>query len=376
MMTPHVLIAAMSITVYVICASLINTYIFSKANKTLLLTLYTAAGSSMLLWSIVKLLYVVSPTGAIKTMYSNMQYILALLFIVSLLCFVAYMYTKKILHGKAWRVLLPGILLIMILICVYFLQASQLLSTYILIVMFLAINLSVFLNRYKIFPEIEVSLDSIVEYVGDRVAVFDLTGTLVDMNLRALQKELIPVGENTLFSFIEQINNHSRNSILEIDKITSLENDSYENELCIDLSGNLTYYIFIASTIRKKNGEKMGTVCTLRDITENKLISMELDNKNRELQNLNKKLEDYIRIADSLEEEKERAQIARKIHSTIGQKMMEILSVLEVIKLTGKEDTDVFEKPLNEAIQSCRNVLTEIRVIISGLIQDNDKGAK
>jgi signal transduction histidine kinase len=375
-MSPHILITVIGITVFVICASIINTYIFTKANKTLLLALYTAAVSSMLLWSIVKLLYVVSPIAAIKTKYNSMQYVLALFFIASLLCFVAHMYTKKVLYGRAWRIILPSILLIIILIWVYFLQPSKLMSTYILIIMFLAINLSVFFNRYKIFPEIEMSLDSIVEYVRDRVAGFGLTGTLVDMNLRALQKELIPVWEKTLFSFIEQINNYSKNNILEINKIINLENDSYENEICIVLSGNLTYYIFIASIIRNKNGEKMGTVCTLRDITENKLISMELDNKNRELQSLNKELGNYIRIADSLEEEKERAQIAREIHNTIGQKMTEILSVLEVIKLTEKEDSEVFEKPLNEAIQSCRSVLTEIRVVVSRLIPDKDKGVK
>ena len=106
------------------------------------------------------------------------------------------------------------------------------------------------------------------------------------------------------------------------------------------------------------------------------MISLELDQKNKDLKSLNLELENYISLADSLAEEKERAQIAREINSTIGQKLTEILSVLEVIKLTGQEDAAIFEKPLNEAIASCREVLAEIRVVVSRLIPDKHQGVK
>ena len=138
----------------------------------------------------------------------------------------------------------------------------------------------------------------------------------------------------------------------------------------------ITYYIFTADTIKNKKNEKLGTVCTFRDITENKLIAIELDKKNRELQRLNKELGAYIRIADSLEEEKERARIAREINNTIGQKLTEILLVLEVIKLTNHHDAEIFEGPLNEVIDSCRQVLGEIRVVVSRLIPEKNKGGK
>ena len=91
---------------------------------------------------------------------------------------------------------------------------------------------------------------------------------------------------------------------------------------------------------------------------------------------MNKELGAYIRIADSLAEEKERARIAREINNTIGQKLTEILLVLEVIKLTNHHDAEIFEKPLNEVIDSCRQVLGEIRVVVSRLIPEKNKGGK
>jgi signal transduction histidine kinase len=372
----NILVAIMGITACVVCAGIINTYVLSTAKKTLLLAFYAAAASIMLFWPIVKLLEIVSPTAEIRTVYVNIQFVIALLFVVVLLGFVVSMYLKKIFSHQVLIALLMGVVLIMVITKLYFVYQHILISTGILLAMLMGINLTIFFNRFKIFPEMEISLDNIVENVKDRVAVFDLHGTLIDKNLRALENTLIPTSNIALEFFVEQINTFAKQSVLEINKIRSLEDDSYENEVCIEMAGQLTYYIFTASALKNKRSEKVGTVCTLRDITENKLISLELDQKNKDLKSLNLELENYISLADSLAEEKERAQIAREINSTIGQKLTEILSVLEVIKLTGQEDAAIFEKPLNEAIASCREVLAEIRVVVSRLIPDKHQGVK
>ena len=349
---------------------------FSKAKRNRLTVSYTAMSSSMLLWSVAKLLEVVSPTAEIKIFYLHVQYGLAVLFIVSIIYFLVQMYFKKVLNKKNLHFLAIGILIIILLIVLYFLKIFMIWPAYMLIMMFSGITLTIFFYRHTLFPEIEISLDGIAEHVEDRVAVFDLNGNLVDMNLCALQGKLIPMEGETLRHYLEKINQYSKQGSLDIDQIALLVDDSYENEIDIELDNITTYYNFSAYVIRNKHGEKLGTVCKLRDITENKLISIELDNKNKELQNLNKELGTYLQIADRLAEEEERANIAREINSTIGQKLTEVLSVLEVIKLTSNKDSDVFEKPLNEAIENCREVLAEIRVVVSRLIPQKSKGGK
>lgn len=369
-MPNHILWEVMSITTYVVCSCFIHTYIFSKAKRNLLMVGYIGISSSMLLWSVTKLLEIVAPTSEIKTFYLQLQYGLALLFIASLINFSIKIYSKMPLNKNKLISLVVGLLLVIWIVVLSFSRMSMELTTYILVFLFFSVSLTIFFNRYRIFPEIEISLNDIVENVEDRVAVFDLSGNLVDMNLRALQEGLIPMERKTLECFLEKINQYSKQGSLDFDQITLLNDDSYENEICIEIEESITYYVFSAYVIRGREGEKIGTVCTLRDVTENKLISIELDNKNKELQNLNKELRNYIRIVDHLAEEKERAHIACEINNTVGQKLTEVLSVLEVIKLTNSKDSDVYEKPLNEAIESCREVLSEVRVVVSKLIPE------
>lgn len=374
MMPNYVLVLVFSITIYIVCSSFLNTYLFSKAKKTGLLASYLVVALFMSLWSAVKLLEIVSPTAEIKLIHIQIQYVLALLLIIGVAGFLLMVSMKRRASKKIAMCLTLGMITFSLLLLLHF-ELPLVAATYILILQFSVLNLSVFFYRHQIFPETEISLDTFVNHIDDRVAVFDLAGNLVDMNLRALQEVLIPTGSKTLVSFLEKIKRYSNPDNLNIDAILSMEN-TFESEVCIESEDHPTYYIFHVHVIKNKREEKLGTVCTLRDITENKILSIELDYKNKELQSLNEELDNYIKIADSLEEEKERAQIAREINSTIGQKLTEILSVLEVIKLTSKEDADVFEKPLNEAIERCHEVLSEIRVVVSRLIPEKKKGEK
>lgn len=373
-MPSHVLFLVLSITIYIIYSSFINTYLFSKAKKTKQLSSYLAVAFFMSFWSAMRLLEIVSPTEEIRIIYHEIQLACSLLFLASVIGFFTMIALKRQIPKTMVVLLIMGTITISLLVMLIFKLPIQA-GTYLLLILFAVINLKVFLYRYKIFPETEISLDNYVNHIDDCVAVFDLSGNLVDMNLRALQEVLIPTGSRTLDSFFEQIKHYATAEILEITDIKSLQN-SIEKEVSIETEERPAYYIFRASILKNKKREKLGTVCTLRDITENKLVSMELDRKNKELQGLNEELSNYIEIADSLEEEKERAQIAREINSTVGQKLTEILSVLEVIKLTSKESGDVFERPLNEAIERCHEVLTEIRVVVSRLIPEKKVGGK
>ncbi len=370
-MPNYILSTVMAITAYVVCASFVHTYFFSKAKKGWLLVSYIAVAFCMLSWPATKLLEIVSPAAAIEMFYIRLQYGLALFFITSLIFFICMLIPKKSHKRTAILLLCTGIPTVCGLIAIYFATLSAVWNTYLLILLFSVLTLILLYFKNSIFPEIEISLDDMIENGEDRVAVFDLNGNLVDMNLRSLGEALIPSDCMTLDSFLHTINRYSKQGVIE-----SLADRPYENEICIELDNIITYYIFTADTIKNKKDEKLGTVCTFRDITENKLISIELDKKNRELQRLNKELGAYIRIADSLEEEKERARIAREINNTIGQKLTEILLVLEVIKLTNHHDAEIFEGPLNEVIDSCRQVLGEIRVVVSRLIPEKNKGGK
>ncbi len=327
----------------------------------------------MLLVSIAKLLELVAPIAAIKATWINIQFIFTTIALLGLICFLVVIFYERKLSRNKFIFLVAVLFITAALSWVYYDKISQIASVYVIIVMSLSVNLIVFFNRNNIFPEIERSLDHIIKAFRESVAIFDTQGSLVDMKLLGLQGSVIAFDTKTMASFVEQINSASKELSLEIHCIQSLKNEAYEKEIKIERNDVVNYYVFNASIINNKRAKKVGTVFTISEITESKLISMALNEKYFELQNLNLELGNYMNIVDSLEVEKERTQIAREINSTVGQKLTEILSVLEVIKLTQKEEALVFDKPLNEAIESCREVLSEIRVVVSKLIPDKER---
>lgn len=375
-MSSHVLWAAMIITAYAVGACFVHTYMISKVKKDRLLISYGFLTAALLLWSAVKLLQIVSPTDVIRENNIRIQYGLAILLIVSLFGLLTIVYRKKYLKRNHFVLCLLGIIAFAGLLLYYFTIISTIASAFFLILLFTMTTWGLYLLRRFIFPEMEISLDNLIEKGKDRVAVFDLSGNLVDMNLMALSERLVVDDAETLDSFIDSINRHLTGDVLDGLQIAALsgEHSSFEQEIKLERGEDEFYFVLSAHCIKNKKGHKVGTVCLIRDITESKKISIELDSRNIELQQLNNELKAYLKIADSLEEEKERSQISREINSTIGQKLTEILSVLEVVKLTGGQDGEKLEKPLDEAIESCREVLSEIRVVVSRLVPEKNKG--
>jgi signal transduction histidine kinase len=375
-MSSHVLWAAMIIAAYAVGACFAHTYIISKAKKDSLLISYCFLTAALLLWSAVKLLQIVSPTDLIRENNIRVQYGLALLLIASLIALLTIVYRKKYLTRRRFMLHLLGIIAFAGLLVYYFTIISTIASAFFLMLLLTMTTLCLYLLRRFIFPEMEISLDNLIEKGKDRVAVFDLNGNLVDMNLMALSERLVVDDAATLDSFIKSINRPLTGDVLDGLQIAALsaEHPSYEQEIRLGEGKDEFYFVLTAQCIKNKKGQKLGTVCLIRDITESKKISIELDRRNSELQQLNNELKAYLKIADSLEEEKERSQITREINNTIGQKLTEILSVLEVVKLTGGQDGEKLEKPLDEAIESCREVLSEIRIVVSRLVPEKNKG--
>lgn len=364
----HVLITAMYITAYTICGGLLHTYVFSKAKKGRLLFSYTALASGMLLWPIVKLLEMIAPTDEIKEGYRFTEYGLALIFIASLLAFLIIVYHKKRVRLKAFIRLLSGAVIMIAAILLYLSMLRAERSVILLLILLSLLTVVLFVCKNSVFPEIEISLDNLVESGEERVAVFDRNGELIDRNLRALGNWFRPDHCGSLECLIQSINLYTQDDGLDLNIIRALPEEQYEKEICICFEDSKSYYVFRADRVKNRKGKWLGTVCFFQDITDNRVISMEQEQKNEELHKLNKELESYIKIADSLAEEKERAQIAREINHIIGQRLTEILSVLEVVKLTGSKDSERNEKLLDEAIGSCREVLAEIRVVVANLI--------
>lgn len=369
-MPNFILPAAVGVTAYVAAAAMAHTYIYSKAKKDRLSSSYAVLAFLVLLWPALKLLSLVAPSEGIRDGYFAAECVCAiLLFILSCFFIVTVRGRKRIGLHVMVTVLLAAAGYLFFLV-VYFMEYRAVWSVWLLLMMMSVLSVFLFAKKDVIFPEIEISLDNIAEHADDRVAVFSMSGELVDRNLKALGAwaEHDPV--DSLEGLIRILNAHAPEDKLDYEAIAGLTDGGYEKELCIQSEGRTCYYIFSADRLRNARGADLGTVCFMRDITESRLLSMELEQKNQELRTLNKELKSYLKIADHLAEEKERAQIAGEINRVIGQRLAEILSVLEVLKLTEYQSPEQFERLINDSIDNCRAVLAEVRVVVSSLLPD------
>ncbi|GAB1477203.1 hypothetical protein MASR2M70_20410 [Bacillota bacterium] len=376
MMPQAILFTVIPITLYVIVAGLLVTYIFKEAKKRLPLYFYTAAALSTIFWAISRLLAILAPTESIAKLYEAAQLFFLVGFIASMIAFfVSRIYDNKSFNGAGVFFCIAILISAGLISCCFFIS-EILLSTYVYILIYSFFNFFVFFQRTRLFPELQISLDYIMRGVKDYVAVFDHFGKLIDMDFYALNDIIKASDVKDFTSFLELINKNSIPQQQWNFQSNCPENSLLEKEVVFEKEGQAAYYIFTANEIRNKGGDLIGTVCDLRDITEIKLLAIELDKKNKELEALNKELHDYVQVADSLSEEKERAQITREINSTIGQRLTEILSVLEVIKLGSEKDICDLDESVNAAIKGCRDVLSEVRIIVSQLIPEENRRVK
>lgn len=213
------------------------------------------------------------------------------------------------------------------------------------------------------------AFDVFMDSIRETILIFDEKGKLIESNSMSLADEFSFEGIMTLKDFREIIMEHRFSGNIEIIENTKDSGGKIiREEIGLKISNNKRAYFTIGLTQLGKARETMGTVITLRDISQQKALERDLEHKNSELKRINSKLYDYLAIAHQLEEEKERNQIAVDINSMIGQNIAEILTVLEGLHCSGDDDKIKVGDKLEVAIRSCRLVLDRIRQAVAKLL--------
>lgn len=114
----------------------------------------------------------------------------------------------------------------------------------------------------------------------------------------------------------------------------------------------------------------VGWVFTLSDISYYKKIHHKLEEKNTQLELMNKQLKDYAQTAEELAVTKERNRFARDIHDSTGHTMSVLISMLGVCTVLCK-DNPAAKVKLEEALAITKEGLGELRRSVYGLYSKN-----
>lgn len=220
--------------------------------------------------------------------------------------------------------------------------------------------------RKHIFSNMELSLKSVIKSIGDCILVLDTKNRIMDANFSFFEELIKGQNPGTYMDFCKLL---SQNHIKQSDDLKILSdgvNSETEREIMLEFNGEDFLCIFKSTPLLNEKMEKIGMIVTFHDISGYRKLINELEEKKEELISINDKLKDYINVVHMLEEAREKKDIAFRIQNSIGQEIMELLSVLEVARIKTGEGSI---KELELAIETCRNVIGKIRGSVSELIR-------
>lgn len=363
--TPYTLSFMMLITCCIIFSGVFNSYIMVKVRKTILLWGYMLVQALLLMWMSGKLLEFVSPTIELRDTYIVLQKYVCIILLPAFLVFAAGM--RRYSTGNE---LIPGLIFVFLVVLGCTIYAyygnNRFFSDFAAVLGFLIFNAFTYIKRRGIFAELsDISIDVFMEKLDDAVLIFDSDEKLIDFNknAEALVHGFEHIGK--MNEFIEALNKE----LMTGERIAA-ESDNCLEPVEIGVLGpsGEKYYIFSITTVKNKRNVTVAVVLTFHDITENKMLLLELDKKNAELDCLNTRLKDYITMTSRLEEEREKNRAALEIQKTIGCSITGLLTELEILRSMDNANGRAVGEKLSETIDKCRFIMSEIRIAVEKLM--------
>lgn len=236
--------------------------------------------------------------------------------------------------------------------------------TFVLSMFFFA--LAVF--KYKLLNIMPIAHRKIVENMTEAIIIADLSGEIIEFNQSFAGLFPRIVGQTHIDQFFDQIPINPEKSV-NLNNITDVikKNEPFNvsGELHLDEPVAKSLIIHIQPLFSGK--EIVGKFISLNDITEIRQLLDALHEKNQELLAKNQQLMEYSAQIEELAVTKERNRFARDVHDTLGQTMTVLVALLEVSKINCRQNPDMVEAKLTEAIRIAGEGLKEVRRSVTGL---------
>lgn len=334
---------------------------------------YLAAHIGLLICLIGAFLGTVAPTKPLTAFYETIQFVGLLLVFSGWLLFCGnYMARAKCEKKNVLFLAVTGLSVLStgILIMVSDEWYMRIPAIFLFIVFIYCMN-AIFKDHFVALSS--GAFDIFMQKIGEVVYVFGDKGDLIGSTPLNSPIKLDTRAFSTFAEFKEYMKAHV------IGKHTGFFQDNNhigeatrQEEIKINLNHHDMDCILSITPLRSAS-RKIGTVISLRDISQEKELERNLALKNMELQEINMKLQDFIAIEHQLEEEKVRNQIVTEIHSTVGERITQTLFSLEEIQKYEAAEMILSRKRLEKVTEDCRLVLEHIREVVGKLKPQNKK---
>ncbi|MDP4181499.1 MAG: histidine kinase N-terminal 7TM domain-containing protein [Bacillota bacterium] len=223
--------------------------------------------------------------------------------------------------------------------------------------------------KYRFLNVASIALKSVVSNMQEAILIVDCNNSIryinaafkrafdgyLDARLGQSVKELMPALKN----IVTNSNEH-------IDLFNSIESGEREF-LPREIELNLGHKAFVEVYVKfatDRNGNKLGRILSLNDITYYKNLIVELNKMNMEI-------EDNADMDMELTIQKEKHRIARDSHDTLGRNMTLLISSLELAEANLNKDKNYAKQLISNAIEFTSVTINELKKSIDGISETN-----
>ncbi len=214
-------------------------------------------------------------------------------------------------------------------------------------------------------------LSEIITELEDLVLIYDYKGMLIKKNNRTIEIGIGEAQEHDLQSIIIEL---SCIAITNKDKIMLEIESGFKSIFSFGIMSNSNvYYKVTIAPLKDDRINNLGYIITFHDITEEKNLLEEINRQNELLSEANEKLEQYVKVANILENEKERLKLLEGINRELIARIEDVIENIHLLQNSEFSDFQSYQARIKELTKELRNIFQTIRESVKAIATEQTK---
>lgn len=220
------------------------------------------------------------------------------------------------------------------------------------------------LRKLKIFPP---DLTVLLKEIDDHIIIFDHQGKLYYQNHPHQLNDILGLANIRLSDVNEILLQMVPEGLHKEINLALRDKKTLDCE--VFFSNTDQYFLLKTAPVLTKRKKLIAFIILLHDISSENKLAREVENKNSNLEDVNRQLISYVEVAHVLESERERLKLLEKIQGELIDKINMVIK--EINKIYHKEypDTIEFKKDITLITEKLRNLYQMIRNTIRNIYE-------
>ena len=219
-------------------------------------------------------------------------------------------------------------------------------------------------NKLQLIPP---DLPNLLKEIDDHIMIFDHEGMLNYQNHPLQLNEILGKDNVKLYEVSDIILQQSSEALHKDIVIAFRDRSKLDCE--VYFSNTNQYFLLKTAPVLAGRKNLVAFIILLHDVSSEKTLSMEIEKKNKNLEDVNRQLISYVEVAQVLEAERERLKLLESIQNDLMDKINLIIIELKQIYHREYSSATDFQRDIFPITEKLRNLYRVIRSTIQNIYE-------